>query len=399
MQIDSDEMSGSVAARLAIHMGRGDEALAVGNRAGIVEWTNSAWRRITGWALEDVVGKPVGHMLDAVGLEPDVLDFIQSRFVAGMRAAVEVPVETPDGRLVHIHLEVEPIADDSGEIAHFVAVATDVSARRQAELDIERNRRPETTGEGSRAGSPEARIAAAEGFAARSIAALRRVQSLCLEIERTTAIGLLDEFGVRSVRERATAAVDATLELIERASADPAAPGPVDLGESVQRSLRRVERTRPDRVQLDVVLAPGLPRVRVDARELAEAIERLMTAGLRALDGNWDTLSVTTGITQPGLPLVSPVHFQSFAGSLREEASRCFVEIHDTGATIPSDELRRLRGGVFPFPRSERLAEMLEIRARLHECGVEMDVSSTPGCGTRVLVLIPIWAESSQRSI
>lgn len=398
MRNDSDEIPESVATRLAIHVGRGDEAVAVGDRAGIVEWTNSAWRRITGWPLEDVVGKPVAHMLDSVGLEPDVLEFIQSRFIAGLRAAVEVPVESPDGRLVHIHLEVEPIADESGDIAHFVAVATDASARRRAEISLENRRRREVTSDAYGEGSSDTRVAVAEAFAARSIEALRSVQRLCLEIERTTAIGLLDEFGVRSVRERATSAVDATLALIEQANAGSTAAGPVDLGELVERSLCRVRRRVPDRVQLDVELDPALPRVRADECELADAIERLMTAGLRAVDENWDTLSVTTGITKPGQPLVSPVHFQTFAGPLRDDRPRCFVEIHDTGATIPPDQLSRLRGSLFPIPRAERLAELLEIRARLRGCGVEVDVSSTPGCGTRILLLVPIFGGSNERA-
>lgn len=398
MRKESDEIPESLAARLATHVGRGDEAVAVGDRAGIVEWTNSAWRRITGWPLEDVVGKPVAHMLDSVGLEPDVLEFIQSRFVAGLRAAVEVPVEAPDGRLVHIHLEVEPIADESGDIAHFVAIATDASARRQAELTLEHRRRREAVGNASEDGSSDARVAAAEAFAARSIDVLRSVQRLCLEIERTTAIGLLDEFGVRSVRERATSAVDATLALIEQANAGSTAAGSIDLGELVKRSLRRVRRDVPNRVQFDVVLDPTLPRVRGDELELAEAIERLMAAGLRAVDENWDTLSVTTGITKPGQPLVSPVHFQSYAGPLREDSPRGFVEIHDTGATIPPDQLRRLRGSLFPIPRAERLAELLAIRARLRGFGGDLDVSSVPGCGTRVLLLVPIVGESNERA-
>jgi len=182
------------------------------------------------------------------------------------------------------------------------------------------------------------------------------------------------------------------MELIERAGAEPSSPRPVDLGEIVSRSLRRAGQALPDRAQFDVVLDPALPPVRIDEHEVAEAIGRLIAAGLRALEENWDTLSVTTGITQPGQPLVSPVHFQSFPGPLRDEAPRCFVEIHDTGPTLSPEQLRRLRGSLLPTPRSPRLAELLEIRARLRESGVEMDVSSTPGCGTRILLLLPIGA-------
>lgn len=393
MRHDREDGSARVGAGAITRTDGCDEAVAVGDRAGIVEWTNSAWRRITGWALEDVVGKPVGHLLDAVGLEPEVLEFIQSRFVAGLRAAVEVPVATPEGRVVHIHLDVEPIRDESGDIGHFVAVATDVTARRQSELALEQSH--QSRGYGGPGGDDEGtrdRLIAAEALAARSLDALRRVERLCLEIERTTAVGLLDEFGVRSVRERATAAVDAAIDLIERAADEAGSRRAVDLGAVVSDALRRARQALPDRAQFDVVLDPALPPVRADEKELAAAIERLICAGLRALEENWDTLSVTTGITQPGQPLVSAVHFQSFPGPLRDEVPRGYVEIHDTGPTLPPESLRRLRGSLLPTPRSPRLAELLEIRAMLRPSGIEMDVSSTPGCGTRVLLLLPIGA-------
>ena len=47
---------------------RGD-AVLVGTVAGVVEWTDGAWTRLTGFPLVETVQKPITHFLERAGLE------------------------------------------------------------------------------------------------------------------------------------------------------------------------------------------------------------------------------------------------------------------------------------------------------------------------------------------
>jgi PAS domain S-box-containing protein len=104
-----------------------EKAVAVGNRAGIVEWANAAWGRVTGYALDDAIAKPVGDLLAEADIEPEVVDFVGRCFERGEPCEIELPLDPPDGARRWIHLWVESLRDRHGEVSHFAAVAWDVT--------------------------------------------------------------------------------------------------------------------------------------------------------------------------------------------------------------------------------------------------------------------------------
>ena len=112
----------------------GDRAIALGSRAGIIEWANSAWVRITGYDLGRFIHKPVGALLDHVKLEATVVDFVAGCIRENKICEIDVPLTSPAGANVWIHLRVEPVLDAVGEVSDFVAVAQDVTEAKHAEL-------------------------------------------------------------------------------------------------------------------------------------------------------------------------------------------------------------------------------------------------------------------------
>ena len=101
---------------------RGD-AVLVGTVAGVVEWTDGAWTRLTGFPLVETVQKPITHFLERAGLERELVEFVAHHFLEGRDCTVALPFDTFDGRHVQVTLEVEPWRDVHGEITRFVAVA------------------------------------------------------------------------------------------------------------------------------------------------------------------------------------------------------------------------------------------------------------------------------------
>ena len=49
------------------------DAVVVGNRAGVVEWTSDAWSRLTGFPLSETLDKPITHFLTCAGLELELV--------------------------------------------------------------------------------------------------------------------------------------------------------------------------------------------------------------------------------------------------------------------------------------------------------------------------------------
>ncbi len=130
-----DRPSSTIARTVAQAATLSERAIVVGNRAGVVEWVNAAWTRITGFSRAETISKPITHFLEQASIELDLVDFVGQHFLEGLACRIEFPFETFDARSIWVHLEVHPIRNAQGEISDFVAVATDASERRLQDLE------------------------------------------------------------------------------------------------------------------------------------------------------------------------------------------------------------------------------------------------------------------------
>jgi PAS domain S-box-containing protein len=108
-------------------------AIVVGNRAGVIEWANAAWARVTGYPIEGFISKPVADFIERVDIEPGVVDLVAACFRENKVCEIDVPLRAPDGRQNWVHLRVEPLVDRAGDVTDFMAIASDISERKRAE--------------------------------------------------------------------------------------------------------------------------------------------------------------------------------------------------------------------------------------------------------------------------
>ncbi len=123
----------SVQRKLASGAHQSERAIVVGNRAGVIEWANDAWTRVTGYPLDDSTSKPVTSFLAGVDVDPGVVDFVAGCFGQGRVCELELPLTPPGRKQLWVQLRVEPLFDARGEVSDFIASATDITERKQAE--------------------------------------------------------------------------------------------------------------------------------------------------------------------------------------------------------------------------------------------------------------------------
>jgi PAS domain S-box-containing protein len=325
--------------------GREPLARVVGDLAGVVEWANDAFARLTGIPLAETVHKPVTRFLERAGLEPEVVDFVAQHFFEGRTCRLEFPYERPDGRRLEILLEVDALRDASGEIDRFVAVAR---ARSDEPARID----------GRSAARPTARS------------------------ER----GQADRLGPGRSSD------DGGRELASRA------PG-LDLSHEVERVvLDAAQRVRASASEFqlpafDLELDPALDPIAGTRAALEGLVEALLESALQALfeaGDAWGALSVTTGRTLPNRRFVSKVHAIATGPAAWAGESRTFLEVHDTGRPLSPAALDRIRSGdLGSDPREQALARAMIWVAEL---GGMLVLDGTPGCGSQSLVVFPAAA-------
>lgn len=386
-RIDDADVSPVIARKIAARASGADEAIVVGNRAGMIEWANAAWTKVTGYAVDDAIAKPIGWLLDTADIDPTVVDFVQRHFLSGRRCEVEFPVTTPDGRALWIHLDVEPFKDALGEISDFVAVATDITTRRVGEIALE-NRIAQALAD-SEGDGVEREVEA--GTAARADAdiawltprlALTRIEQRIDESRRQLPRGerdpLLDEL-TRTIRE---ALASSAREAGEREA--------VDIGRRTTWLCAERVRVIPTTLRLDLELATHLPDARVDIRAFEILVGELLDVAIESVGSEWGTISLTTGVAEPGLALASPVDPTVDRFPLSTERPHLFLELHDTAISMSREALRFVATRSGESSRDVRALAYALASARAERLGGALRVHSVPGIGTRVLLYLPM---------
>jgi len=315
-----------------------EKAVAVGNRAGIVEWANAAWSRVTGYALEDSIAKPVADLLGQAGIEPHVIGFVRRCFERGEPCEIELPLAPPGGAPRWIHVSVESLRDGWGEVSHFAAIAWDVTEekRREAEAPAARtvdpgraapSRPPRKTGAGGPAAGP----------AAASELALRRT----------------------------------------------------DLSDFVRERVGRLAPASPARAAFDLALPAHLPWVALDRQRVAASLADLLRDAVQAIGTEWGTVSVGTGLARNDEVLISSSYPRDCLLRGLERGLYVYVEVHDTGPPLARSVLDALAGRARPDTAHGRAATLETARDLARAHGGALRADADPGFGTRVILLFP----------
>ncbi len=119
--------------KLALVAARTDNAVIITDPAGLIEWVNEGFTRITGYTLEDAVGRKPGQLLQGRDTDPQGIAAMRQALSRGEGITVELLNYGKSGKPYWNLIEIQPVHDDRGKLAQFVAIESDVTARRQLE--------------------------------------------------------------------------------------------------------------------------------------------------------------------------------------------------------------------------------------------------------------------------
>lgn len=108
-------------------------AVFVYNTQGEIEYVNPAFTTLTGYAVEEIVGRPVSHL----GSNPPELNHeIWSVISAGQVWKGEIPNRRKNGEPYWALSSIAPIRNGDGDITHFVEIHDDITGRKQMEAEL-----------------------------------------------------------------------------------------------------------------------------------------------------------------------------------------------------------------------------------------------------------------------
>ena len=110
-------------------------AILITCRNGEITWVNPAFTRLTGYSLEETLGKNARLLRSGVH-PPELYAQLWKTILAGNVWQGEMTNRRKDGSLYFEEMTVTPVRDARGEISHFIAIKQDVTARKRAEDEV-----------------------------------------------------------------------------------------------------------------------------------------------------------------------------------------------------------------------------------------------------------------------
>ncbi|QYM80044.1 PAS domain S-box protein [Horticoccus luteus] len=125
------------ARKLSLVASRTDNLVILCSPDGRIEWVNESFSRFTEFALPEVIGTGLATLV-APDTPPAVVRGLRQAIAQGEAFNADVVSHSKSGRRAHLHLELQPVRNDAGEVDNYIAIEFDITARVEMEDQLRR---------------------------------------------------------------------------------------------------------------------------------------------------------------------------------------------------------------------------------------------------------------------
>jgi PAS domain S-box-containing protein len=356
------------------------DAVLVTDAAGRVTFLNPIAETLTGWPLAEAKGKPSGELLKLLAeksrepIENPAARAIRERVMVGgtdaallvSRAGAELPVEH----------SASPVRDVSGEIQGAILVFRDISKRLHLEEQATHAQKMDAVGRlaGGVAGDFNNVLTVITGYAE----LLRSEISSASPMRR-----FVDE--IIYAGERAAALTRHLLAFSRGATAQPRVLDVNHILTSMEPMLRRL---LGNNIELILLTAPGVGRVRADAAQVEQVVVNLSTNARDAMPRGGKLVIETANVD---LDEAAVQNMGLKAGPY------VMLAVSDTGVGMDNETRSRLFEPFFTTkaPGSGSGLGLATVYGAIRQADGHVTVYSQPNCGTIFEIYLPRVKEAA----
>ncbi len=343
--------------------------IVITDKSGDIVWANEAFTRHTGYTLEEALGHNP-RMLKSGVQSKEFYEQLWATVTAGQVWHGELRNRRKDGALFDEEMTITPVRSATGKITHFVAIKQDITERRNLEKQYLRAQRME--GVGLLAGGIAHDLNNVLAPILMS-AELLRYNDLPPEV-----LNIIDTMEASAKR-----GADIVKQVLTFARGIEGEKGPVQLRHLIKDMVRMASETFPRNIHIKTRVTGDLHSIKGDATQLHQV---LLNLGVNARDA----------MPAGGELIFSASNVHLMESDLRAHPSLkpgeyVKLEVSDTGTGIPPEVMERIFDPFFTTKEQGKgtglgLATVMGI-VRGH--GGAIEVESTPGHGTKFIVILP----------
>jgi PAS domain S-box-containing protein len=114
-----------------------DNAVVITNQLGEVEWVNEGFTRITGYNLDEIIGKRPAMFLHGMETDRKVVEKIWRRLKKGKAVKAEIINYNKKGKKFWFEVNIQPIFDEE-KVVKYISVQRDITQRKRTEDAIKK---------------------------------------------------------------------------------------------------------------------------------------------------------------------------------------------------------------------------------------------------------------------
>ncbi|MCF8323374.1 MAG: response regulator [Leadbetterella sp.] len=122
--------------KLALVAEKTDNAIVITDSKGHIEWANDGFMRISGYSIEEAIGKKPGSMLQGPETNQETVAYIRNQIKEEKSFRAELLNYSKTGKKYWIEFSIQPIYDDNGLLINFIAVESDITDRKNKEVEL-----------------------------------------------------------------------------------------------------------------------------------------------------------------------------------------------------------------------------------------------------------------------
>ncbi|MBP9914307.1 MAG: response regulator, partial [Opitutaceae bacterium] len=131
-------VSQAEARKLSLVASKTDNPVLIGSPDGTIEWVNESFTRVMEYTLDEIVGRNPLEFMVGPETNPRTIVLIRAAMARGQGLATDVVNYSKSGRKYHLHLEIQPVFNESGQLENFIAIESDITARVETESQLRR---------------------------------------------------------------------------------------------------------------------------------------------------------------------------------------------------------------------------------------------------------------------
>ncbi len=138
LTLEQSERLKEKADRLSVVASRTHNSVVITDAKGIVQWANEGFTRMTGYDASEIVGRHPDDVLAGEATTPESLEAKNRARAEGRGFQQELRIDHKDGRHLWVLLDGQPMKDRDGTITGYVVVKTDITKRKEEEVELRR---------------------------------------------------------------------------------------------------------------------------------------------------------------------------------------------------------------------------------------------------------------------